>query len=52
MSSRYHPAMPVSSTADASPPAKLYELYRERIVQFRAQPPGTDWDGIYTFTTK
>jgi adenylate cyclase len=25
----------------------LYALYRERITQFRSEPPGADWDGVY-----
>lgn len=31
---------------------KLYRIYLDRIAQFREQPPGADWDGVYTFTTK
>ena len=31
---------------------KLYQIYLDRIAEFRAQPPGADWDGVYTFTTK
>ena len=34
------------------PQAKLYRLYRERIADFRASPPGPDWDGVFGFTTK
>jgi adenylate cyclase len=30
----------------------LYELYLERIEHFRKNPPGQDWDGIFTFETK
>ncbi|QWD61814.1 CHASE2 domain-containing protein [Polynucleobacter sp. MWH-UH25E] len=30
----------------------LYELYLERIPQLRANPPGEDWDGSFTFTKK
>jgi adenylate cyclase len=35
-----------------SPQRKLYEIYLERIRWFRELPPGPDWDGVYTFTTK
>lgn len=35
-----------------SPERKLYEIYLERIRWFRELPPGADWDGVYTFTTK
>lgn len=30
----------------------LYELYLERIENFKTTPPPQDWDGVYTFTTK
>lgn len=31
---------------------KLYELYAERVQYFRANPPGSDWDGVFVFTHK
>jgi adenylate cyclase len=33
-------------------PAKLYEVYLERIAHYRVESPGLDWDGAYTFTSK
>ena len=30
----------------------LYRVYVERIEQFRKQPPGAGWDGVYTHSTK
>ena len=30
----------------------LYEVYIERIAYYRADPPGQDWDGVFTFKTK
>ncbi len=33
-------------------PRKLYDVYLERIAHFRDHPPPTDWDGVFTFTTK
>ena len=36
----------------SSPDAKLYKVYLERIKFFRAEPPGGNWDGVFTFTTK
>jgi Adenylate cyclase, family 3 (some proteins contain HAMP domain) len=33
-------------------PRKLYQIYLERLDYFRANPPGDDWDGVFTFTTK
>jgi len=34
------------------PDCFLYNLYLERIEHFRENPPGEDWDGIFTFKTK
>lgn len=31
---------------------KLYDLYAERVAAFRAEPPGSDWDGVFTATSK
>ena len=31
---------------------KLYSLYLERIHYYRQQPPGADWDGVYTHAEK
>jgi adenylate cyclase len=33
-------------------PRKLYEVYLDRVTHFRFNPPGVDWDGVFTFTTK
>ena len=30
----------------------LYKVYVERIEQFRKQPPGPGWDGVFTHSTK
>ncbi len=30
----------------------VYKIYAERILLFRDQPPGADWDGVFTFKTK
>ncbi len=35
-----------------SPQAKLYQVYAERVVYFRNNPPGSDWDGVFVFKTK
>jgi len=35
-----------------SPEAELYDVYRERIASFRANPPGAGWDGVWKFETK
>lgn len=34
------------------PECTLYRLYLERITYFRANPPGVEWDGVFTFKTK
>jgi adenylate cyclase len=34
------------------PTRKVYALYCERIAHFRTDPPPSDWDGVFTFTTK
>lgn len=35
-----------------SPDRYLYEVYLERIAYYREEPPGDDWDGVFTFKTK
>jgi len=35
-----------------SPERPLYRLYAERIGHYRMEPPGADWDGVFTATTK
>jgi adenylate cyclase len=30
----------------------LYQLYEERIVNFRQEPPPVDWDGVHAALTK
>jgi len=36
----------------ADPQRKIYQIYLDRIIQFRKQPPADDWDGAYTHTSK
>lgn len=31
---------------------EFYDIYAERIDEFRATPPGADWDGVYVATSK
>ena len=35
-----------------SPDRSLYQLYIERIAQHRQTPPGENWDGVFTHTSK
>ncbi|MBI4207013.1 MAG: adenylate/guanylate cyclase domain-containing protein [Betaproteobacteria bacterium] len=35
-----------------SPKARLWQTFLERIAFLRANPPGPDWDGAFTFVTK
>ena len=37
---------------EGEPERLLYRLYLERIEAFRHSPPGPDWDGVFTHTTK
>lgn len=34
------------------PDRKIYKIYLDRIMQFRENPPGEDWDGSFTHTSK
>jgi adenylate cyclase len=33
-------------------PRALYDIYLERIADFRVEPPAADWDGVWVYTTK
>lgn len=35
-----------------SPQRLLYQLYIERIIEYRKNPPESPWDGVYTHTSK
>jgi len=35
-----------------SPDRYLYQLYIDRIAQYRREPPGENWDGVFTHTSK
>ena len=30
----------------------LYDIYQERLLEYEANPPGADWDGVYVATSK
>ena len=36
----------------SDPDRKLYQIYLDRVVHFRDNPPGSNWDGAYTHTSK
>jgi adenylate cyclase len=38
--------------AHADPNRKVYQVYIERVANLRMKPPGANWDGVFTFTTK
>ena len=42
----------LAELASAKPETKLYKLYRERIFQYRYNPPPADWNGVWVFKTK
>jgi adenylate cyclase len=35
-----------------SPQVKIYKMYIERITEFKQNPPGKDWDGVYVHSSK
>ena len=50
---RWDEAEPIlSEFAQSAPDAKIYKLYRERIFNFRYNPPGASWNGVWVFKTK
>jgi adenylate cyclase len=36
----------------ADAPEVLYDLYEERIEEYKENPPGSDWDGVFIATSK
>ncbi|MEP7154139.1 MAG: adenylate/guanylate cyclase domain-containing protein [Betaproteobacteria bacterium] len=38
--------------AHADPDRKVYQVYLDRVADLRSHPPGANWDGVFTFTTK
>ena len=42
----------LAELASASPQTKLYKLFRERIFQYRYNPPDAGWNGVWVFKTK
>ncbi len=42
----------LSSLREQDPERVLYDLYATRIVEFVENPPGKDWDGVYTHESK
>jgi len=42
----------LAELATASPHTKLYTIYRERVFQFRYNPPEEQWSGVWVFKTK
>lgn len=34
------------------PDQKIYQIYLERIIEFKEHPPPSDWDGVYSHKTK
>lgn len=37
---------------ETDPNRKVYKVYAERVAKLRVEPPGENWDGVFTFTTK
>lgn len=40
------------ASLDAEFDHSIYEIYLNRIREFRENPPGPDWDGVFTLTSK
>ena len=38
--------------SQSNPERKIYQIYLDRIMHFRAEPPGEDWDGVFIHTSK
>ncbi len=36
----------------ANPNRLLYQVYLDRVAFYRSEPPGEDWDGVFTHTSK
>ena len=41
-----------SDLINEHPKRKLYQLYLERLGIYEKEPPGTNWDGVFTHTSK
>jgi adenylate cyclase len=39
-------------TLDGGQMSEFYDIYEERFAEFRENPPGPDWDGVFIATTK
>ena len=42
----------LNTLQNAHPDVKIYQLYMQRIMEFKATPAPDDWDGIYAHATK
>ena len=42
----------IFALSQAEPERKIYKIYLDRIAYFRNHSPGTDWDGVFTHTSK
>lgn len=49
---RFDDAERILTALQAARPARIYQLYLERIALFRQTPPPEEWDGSFTFTFK
>ena len=42
----------LAALAQGDPESRLYKLFRQRIFEFRYNPPGPNWNGVWVFKTK
>jgi adenylate cyclase len=42
----------IFSLSQHDPERKIYTIYLDRIAYYRQNPPGENWDGVFTHTSK
>ncbi len=42
----------LTALSQADPTRKVYRVYLNRVADLRNHPPGANWDGVFTFSTK
>lgn len=42
----------IFALSQAEPQHKIYQIYLDRIVRYRNEPPPPDWDGAFNYTSK
>jgi adenylate cyclase len=42
----------IFSLSQSNPKRAVYKIYLDRIMYFRNNPPGENWDGVFIHTSK